>query len=71
MRSFKTNLEAIAQQRKRPEYPPELIDAYMMQRLGWTEAELRATPQYRIEQILLIWHIENVAHEAANPPPKT
>lgn len=70
MTSFRANLETIAQQRKRAEYPPELNDAYMMQRLGWTYQELRATPQHIVNEILLVWHLENVAHEAANPPSK-
>lgn len=66
MRSFKTNLEAKADHNAQLNIPPELMEAYMMQRLGWTAPKLRATPYRLIEQIQFIWHLENIAEKAAN-----
>ena len=60
------NLETVASHKARVKIPPELEEAYLMQRLGWTYAQLRTTPHYLIEQIQFIWHLENIAEEAAN-----
>jgi len=65
MRSFKTDLEAKADHKAQLDIPPELMEAYIMQRLGWTFDKLRSTPYRIIEQILFIWHLENIAEKAS------
>lgn len=64
MTTFRANLEAKASHKAQVAIPPELMDAYIMQRTGWTFEQLRTTPHYLIEQIEFIWHLENVAKES-------
>jgi len=37
-----------------------------MDRTGWTVQELRAQPAHIIDELLLLWHLQNVAEEAAS-----
>jgi hypothetical protein len=46
------------------EIPDKIMDAYIMQKLGWTYQELQQTPAYIIEQIILIWQLQNIADDS-------
>lgn len=62
--SFRTDLETAAQNRKDIKIGPELLDAYIMDKQQWTYPELRATPKHIIEELLFLWHLDNVRQKA-------
>jgi len=67
MPTFVTDLEATAQHHKgKFPIPPELEAAYMISRLHWTYETYLNTPHHIIEEILLLWRLENIGQEAAN-----
>ena len=66
MATFKIDLEATADHKQSVKIPEELMEAYIMQRLGWSYQTLRATPSYLIEQITFIWHLQEIAEKSAN-----
>lgn len=72
MKTFRANEEAKAQQNKAQyKVPDELLDEYIIDKTGWTYAELAATPFWRIERLMLYWHLVAEAQEAesnANKP---
>ncbi len=66
MTSFKIDLETVASHKKEAMIPSEMIDSLIMIRLNWSEDDLRMAPEWRIEQILFIWHLERIAEDARN-----
>lgn len=61
----KVDLEAYAQNKKAVKIPDVLMDVYIMHEMKWTIQELRTQPQHVIERLQLLWHLQNIADEAA------
>jgi hypothetical protein len=65
--TFRANLETYAQVKKgKLKIPPELIPAYVMDKQKWDIFQYRATPSHVIEELLFLWHLQEIASEAAN-----
>ena len=65
MMSFRENLEASAALKGQFKIPERLSDAQILNRTGWAWWELRTTPDHIIEELLFIWHLEQIAEKAA------
>ena len=57
-------METVVSHKKTMMVPPEMLDTMIMIRMGWNEADLRMVPEWRIEQILFYWHLEQMAEDA-------
>lgn len=65
MRTFKEKIEAIAQNKgSKMKLPPELSDAYVMDKTGWNIFIIRATPPPVLERLMFYWHIQDMAAKA-------
>jgi len=69
--TFLLNLEAKAKVKgAKFRVPPEFMDVYIMDKTGWDEFTLRATPHHTIEKMLAWWHLVNIADEAESKKSK-
>lgn len=50
--------------------PDALLPVHIMSRMGWDFATYRATPKSVIEDLLLLWHLENLQAKKADAEAK-
>lgn len=65
MKTFLIKLQGKAKvQGAKFKVPPEFIDEYIMDKMRWSELELRSTPAWRIQKLLEYWHLVSIAEDA-------
>jgi hypothetical protein len=46
--------------------PDALLPVHIMSRMGWDFTTYRATPKHVIDDLLLLWHLENLQAKKQN-----